>query len=836
MLVISLIQNEQSVVSKPYQARLNPPNPKYNYEEELKKQLPQNIPLSDKERPPNRMQSMNKESSPSFHPNFMTTQNSIPPTLPIYLVQQQQHKPVHAYPTSGIQLHANQNPPSYNQPLVNSYHNNPSYSGIQSYSPIQTRQPQVQAYNAPPHNYQNPASNYQSNQINPQIQSQVPQMHPQQVYSNPHNAQPAPFRGQYMTNTSNDNMMNPSAQYQQNMQPQQFQHSTANYPRPSASQTDFPNYHQGIAHNRHNTQTPNYVNNNPPTQYPLTAPNLETQNRGLSGQYYAQNQYQNPRQPQLPSYLQNPVHQQPQIVNQAPPQTFPQYNGAQNIQLHQGQPHQSMTNNQQIYHQQPVNAQLAVNQPYNNSYASMNNYNSIPPTNPPNLTHIEPNPVKANIQTYYYQDKGNNASPQIPGNSNDATKQEDSTVNPTLTKDSDHQSAPIGTNTTNIDRNDNVTEIKDDSPGKRPQILNPAEVTKIDNIKGSTTQIDPEPVMGLPVETTSIEAMQPDDQNTQVLLPPPPPEGKCPELPKKKALTFFLDTTPIGAVTNTDDAASKKFESVKKLEPDEKQYRIIGHDRWFRTQEKNLLEKLQKFLVVPSDGKEEKKKEEKTLKEKEGLKKGDAECATAEEEVAGEEFNFDSRYFMYNPTQVCNRCKKPGHFEKWCTDDVVIKCMFCLGQHRMDECTQIVCFSCYGVGHRIRECKIQDTMTCYRCGKRGHRNTQCGVLMSKDRELLKREKRDYNISTKCVACNNYGHANCKTNNLFVFGGSYFDDMYAEEDYADNPSYEHDESLDDKNSLKRQNSSLSFPDSDELNHGLISKKLKVSPEGKGSKGK
>lgn len=207
---------------------------------------------------------------------------------------------------------------------------------------------------------------------------------------------------------------------------------------------------------------------------------------------------------------------------------------------------------------------------------------------------------------------------------------------------------------------------------------------------------------------------------------------------------FFVDITPIGIIQ--EEGETKKIISqvpATEMEVEDRQYRILGQERAFRTQGKNLLEKLTKFFVE----KEEEKKEEE-------LKEGDEDMKEVDEE-----FNFESRYFMYNPTKVCNRCKKAGHFERWCPEDVLIKCLFCVGHHRTDDCTQVVCFQCYGVGHRARDCDAPGSLVCFRCGKRGHKSTNCGMIVLKESTLY-REKKDGSGDIKCMKCGRLGHSKC----------------------------------------------------------------------------
>jgi len=243
---------------------------------------------------------------------------------------------------------------------------------------------------------------------------------------------------------------------------------------------------------------------------------------------------------------------------------------------------------------------------------------------------------------------------------------------------------------------------------------------------------------------------------------------------KETKLSFFIDTTPIAIVKEQDpEKHTKTLELQKNIEGGEKFYKLLGQDRSFKTQEKNLVEKLNKFLVNPEPLKEEKKEED-----DEEIKAEKA--RQEEEEETNPEFNFESRYYFYNPTQVCNRCKKPGHFERWCPEEVKIKCLFCVGRHRTEECTQIVCFNCYNVGHRAKDCNAQQNMACYRCGKKGHKNNQCGVIMLKDKENGLREKKLFMSSVTCLACNEKGHINCQSRILKLKKG-YIDDLYVEED-------------------------------------------------------
>jgi len=231
-------------------------------------------------------------------------------------------------------------------------------------------------------------------------------------------------------------------------------------------------------------------------------------------------------------------------------------------------------------------------------------------------------------------------------------------------------------------------------------------------------------------------------------------EKDKPAPPKKKLLDFFEDSLGLG-------------KSNRELEKHQRCYNLLGQDRTLKTQEKNLLEKLDNFFGEKNDENINKdNRNEQEEKNQENIEKED------------DEFNFESRYFKYNPTQVCHRCKKSGHLEKWCSEEAILKCNFCVGSHKMNKCEQIVCFSCLKTGHRIKDCQSPSRETCFRCGKKGHKNYSCGVLNIKESRLAVKEKEENLNDIKCIQCSKEGHVNCgfkKINTL----NSYIDDLYKE---------------------------------------------------------
>jgi len=135
-----------------------------------------------------------------------------------------------------------------------------------------------------------------------------------------------------------------------------------------------------------------------------------------------------------------------------------------------------------------------------------------------------------------------------------------------------------------------------------------------------------------------------------------------------------------------------------------------------------------------------------------------------------------TRYFYQNVTQVCRRCRQPGHFEKWCTEEkpTGLRCVLCCGDHLVEDCNSIVCFRCNGVGHMAKDCKRHDSTVCFRCNKRGHKVGSCGILVFGNN--LEKEKDETVRDIKCIQCGKYGHINCEK--LVNRGDiSYSDDLY-----------------------------------------------------------
>ena len=231
-------------------------------------------------------------------------------------------------------------------------------------------------------------------------------------------------------------------------------------------------------------------------------------------------------------------------------------------------------------------------------------------------------------------------------------------------------------------------------------------------------------------------------------------KANSPVPPKKKLLDFFEDSVGLGT-------------STRETEKHQRCYKVLGQDKNLKTQERNLLEKLDTFF---GEKKIDNQHEDNDKKEEEEEKK------TIKESPEKDEFNYESRYFIQNPIQVCHRCKKSGHYEKWCIEEIVLKCGFCVGGHKMNNCPQIVCFSCLKTGHRIKDCPSPSKEFCYRCGKKGHKSYKCGVMNSKDQKLTTYEKEENLQRIKCILCSQEGHYNCGFRRINT-ENCYLDDLY-----------------------------------------------------------
>ena len=337
---------------------------------------------------------------------------------------------------------------------------------------------------------------------------------------------------------------------------------------------------------------------------------------------------------------------------------------------------------------------------------------------------------------------------------------------------------PKGTSLMKKESTDDISKGLNNKDRKKDEVKNKKKSGKYGNSSSSSESRSPSPIREKgkqsPKTFTSSEMRQKSKLSSHLQAiresiknqkSDEEDEMEIEEIKTNSRPKFIIDATPIGTI-ELEGETKKLLTQEKQFDSIEKQYRVMGQERPFRTQEKNLVEKLEKFFVKEEESQE--KKEEGELEEE-------------KVEIVEDEFNFESRYFMYNPTKVCNRCKRPGHFEKWCPEDITIKCMFCTGPHRTDSCTQIVCFHCYGVGHRARDCDAPGSLLCFRCGKKGHKSATCGMLVMKE-AVLEKEKKSECGDIKCLKCKRYGHAKCdKDTPQNRANRAWFDGLYKEEE-------------------------------------------------------
>lgn len=118
------------------------------------------------------------------------------------------------------------------------------------------------------------------------------------------------------------------------------------------------------------------------------------------------------------------------------------------------------------------------------------------------------------------------------------------------------------------------------------------------------------------------------------------------------------------------------------------------------------------------------------------------------------------RYFKSNVR--CFRCKKVGHHNYSCLNEV--SCFYCLSlSHASDRCPQrTVCYQCYQWGHVINECPSVPGVFCQEC-KRKHTRMCC--FLTKGIEPIKQMfNTDYLYSSdniRCMNCYQYGHLYCQ---------------------------------------------------------------------------
>ena len=249
---------------------------------------------------------------------------------------------------------------------------------------------------------------------------------------------------------------------------------------------------------------------------------------------------------------------------------------------------------------------------------------------------------------------------------------------------------------------------------------------------------------------------------------------------------FFIDTAPLIAVEKLNET-SRMLIAKGNINNSISMYNINGLTKPMYTQEKNLVEKIQKFLSGKEDKEVEPEGEEEPQEDK---NKG------------WDELDMPTRYFYQNVVEVCRRCKQVGHYEKWCPEESFQKCTLCCGPHSTYDCFSIVCFRCNDIGHMARDCKQNDPKVCYRCSKRGHRVSACG-LITLNSKVYEKEKQDNMRNIKCYICLKYGHVTCDEG---IIDGEipFSDDLYWDMDKKISKLYDYDQEKAKQNQNQKRN--------------------------------
>lgn len=248
--------------------------------------------------------------------------------------------------------------------------------------------------------------------------------------------------------------------------------------------------------------------------------------------------------------------------------------------------------------------------------------------------------------------------------------------------------------------------------------------------------------------------------------------------PQKEAMTIEIEkkasaeqdeNNKLAMKKPSESRSGKKERSSGQDDPSKSCYKILGQDRVFYTRETNIITKLQDYLVEtnadePKEGNDELNEEKKD-----------------EDDGLDEHYNFQNRYFIENPSQVCRRCRRAGHFERMCPETLSIRCLFCCGQHLTSTCDQFICFRCNGLGHKTKDCMGSGGGNCYKCNKRGHKASQCGVIvpLKKNYNASMEEKREWRQETKCLCCERYSHINCNKEGIAIGTEMQVDDLYTQ---------------------------------------------------------
>lgn len=263
---------------------------------------------------------------------------------------------------------------------------------------------------------------------------------------------------------------------------------------------------------------------------------------------------------------------------------------------------------------------------------------------------------------------------------------------------------------------------------------------------------------------------------------------------RPKILPYKLDTQATNVISNNNHRKSQKRQIIN--------YQIIGEEKKMITQTQNLIEKT---LKLEKNLENNPQLIEISEKEKNGIlaegKKNSSECTQknteikndmASNEKLGEEKNennlleedlsTENRYFFINTSKICFRCRKPGHFEKTCTEEIAkVKCQNCLGDHQTWVCDSMICFNCFGIGHKKGDCGFnknnnKNKEKCSKCNELLvlHKGRECGFISSQ-RDMTRLDKTDRE-KLICFFCKEKGkdHVNCSK-----ISSNIYDNVYSE---------------------------------------------------------
>ncbi|CAD8077693.1 unnamed protein product [Paramecium sonneborni] len=217
-------------------------------------------------------------------------------------------------------------------------------------------------------------------------------------------------------------------------------------------------------------------------------------------------------------------------------------------------------------------------------------------------------------------------------------------------------------------------------------------------------------------------------------------------------LNNYLPTAYVVEVVPLCSISDNQVRSERVGDQDPRIYNVYNQIKDRITQQTNLVDKIARFV------KEDEDKEE------------DPDQSV---EVQTRYFNLDSIDVLSKG--VCRRCKQPGHYEKWCVEDVAepkLTCRFCLGDHYFLKCPNSLCFKCNQFGHMAKDCDVEG-YKCHRCNKKGHKSKDCNVIIIDDENIFEKDKQRLK-DLLCLNCQEKGHLNC-----FSKGYKKYDLLYCE---------------------------------------------------------